>query len=489
MDDSNGGASGAAIAPAASEPEIPHDAADDLTWMPAWKIRDLIVSRQITAIKVTEHFLERIARLDPTLNAFREVDADGARAQARAADEAVRRGDRLGSLHGVPIAIKEEIKVRGLIYPPIGVPSRDDDIMVERLRNEGVVVLGTTVMPGMGCWAGQKVAYGTEPPADLQAHPRNPWDITRVPGASSAGSAAAAVARLVPIALGGDGGGSTRLPSALCGVMGVHPARGRIPRVDYGQRSFELTNTDGPITRDPRDAAIVMQAVAGPDGRDFISAQEPIDYLADLTRGVDGLSFAWTEDYGLGELFARWRSQPVVDGVHQAASRFTEIGAPVTPTEIVLEDFWAAYNLTSLHFRSGTGARLYVGYEADAERVRDALELRRRMEAQLLKVFETHDLLLSPTIDFVAPTLEAWDAAWTSDGAEWPHGFFAPVYTHNTHFYNWLGWPAVSVPCGFVDGLPIGLQISAPPWREAQIFRAAHAFMQAFPRNERPPVS
>ena len=111
------------------------------------------------------------------------------------------------------------------------------------------------------------------------------------------------------------------------------------------------------------------------------------------------------------------------------------------------------------------------------------------MEAQLLKVFETHDLLLSPTIDFVAPTLEAWDAAWTSDGAEWPHGFFAPVYTHNTHFYNWLGWPAVSVPCGFVDGLPIGLQISAPPWREAQIFRAAHAFMQAFPRNERPPVS
>ncbi|MDB5687277.1 MAG: putative amidase protein, partial [Rhizorhabdus sp.] len=290
---------------------------EEISWLPAWKLREMMVARHISAVEVTEHFLARIAALEPKLHAFREIQADGARRQAQAADQALARGAAPGPLHGIPIAIKEEIAVKGFVYAEKeGRVSVYDDLMVEKLRQAGAIVVGTTVMPGMGHWPDQKAAYGTEAPTADQ-HPRNPWRLDRVPGSSSAGSAAAAAAAMVPIAIGGDGGGSTRLPGALCGVVGVHTAFGRIPTVDYDNGHFQLTNTHGPLCRDIRDAATVMQAVSGPDGRDFISIQDKIDFLADLDHGVSGMKFAWTDDYGFGAM-ELWRQAGVVEAIRAA---------------------------------------------------------------------------------------------------------------------------------------------------------------------------
>ena len=191
-------------------------AEDDISWLPAWRIAEMIASKQLTALDVTEHFLKRIEKFDPILNAFQTLDAAGARAQARAADEWQKSGKPLGTLHGIPIAVKEHTSVKGLPVvngPGTSVIATSDDIAVERLRAAGAIIFGTTKLPGMG-----NTAMTAHRDADLSRHPRNPWDPARVPGSSSAGSAAAVAAALVPIALGSDGGGSTRLPAAICGM-------------------------------------------------------------------------------------------------------------------------------------------------------------------------------------------------------------------------------------------------------------------------------
>lgn len=452
---------------------------EEISWLPAWKLREMMVAKHISASEITEHFLARIAALEPKLHAFRELQADGARRQAQAADQALARGAAPGPLHGIPIAIKEEIAVKGFVYAEKeGRVSVYDDLMVEKLRQAGAIIVGTTVMPGMGHWPDQKAAYGTEAPTADQ-HPRNPWRLDRVPGSSSAGSAAAAAAAMVPIAIGGDGGGSTRLPGALCGVVGVHTAFGRIPTVDYDNGHFQLTNTHGPLCRDIRDAATVMQAVSGPDGRDFISIQNRIDYLADLDRGVSGMKFAWTDDYGFGAM-GLWRQAGVVEAIRAAAERFTRLGAQVAPTQEVWPDFYPAYLTTGRFFGAGSPAKTSVP-QIGSLSVHDALAVRQQVHDTFTRVFDANDLLLSPTLNFTAPTVDAWDRAWSGDGSKYPHGIFAPVYTSSTHIYNWMGWPAISIPVGFVDGLPIGLQISAPPRREAMIYRAAAAMMKAHP--------
>ncbi len=185
-------------------------AASELTWMPAWQIRDSIVAGKYTALEVTEHFLGRIARLDPVLHAFLKLDAEGARAQASAADAALKRGNKPGPLHGVPLALKDHIAVKGLPFPARGHAPSDgvkvsmpiageDSIVAERLRQAGAVIVGNTIMPGMGL--GQEMT-------SLDKHPRNPWDPAKVPGSSSAGSAAAVASGMLPVAIGSDGGGS-----------------------------------------------------------------------------------------------------------------------------------------------------------------------------------------------------------------------------------------------------------------------------------------
>jgi aspartyl-tRNA(Asn)/glutamyl-tRNA(Gln) amidotransferase subunit A len=469
----------------------------ELIWFPAWRIRDLIVKKEVSPVEVTELFLGRIEELDGKLQSFAALDAVGARAQAKAAEDAVQRGDELGPLHGIPVSVKEHIAVAGLPVMDLNMTkhvANADDIGVERLRRAGAVVFGTNTMlgSGVGVNAASMMGSSDAPPLhfnwDVEA--RNPWDLSRVPGWSSSGSAAAAAACLVPIAIGSDGGGSTRLPAAYSGVVGVHPERGRLPHVDYEAPALQLTGSIGPLCRSVRDAAITTQVMAGPDGRDFVCLQdEPPDYLAQLDRGVDGFRFAWTDDYGYASMYAGEESARVIALIRNAAFGLASLGASVQKTNATWEDYFPGnYTYARVFHMAGEGAGATALLRATPAEYRGAAAARARSWNTFTAVFEECDLFLSPTAQVIASSVEAWDRAWTVGTRGYPHGNFASAYTSHTAMFNWLGWPAISVPCGFVDGMPVGLQIVGKPGREPLVFRAAQAFQAAFPRNERPRV-
>jgi Asp-tRNA(Asn)/Glu-tRNA(Gln) amidotransferase A subunit family amidase len=470
----------------------------ELTWLPAWQIRDLIGKREVSPVEITEHFLSRIEELDGRLQSFAALDVAGARAQAKAAEAAVRRGDRLGSLHGIPVSVKEHIAVAGLPVMDLNMHKHvatADDIGVERLRRAGAIVFGTNTMLGSGVGVNAASMMGSDdaPPLhfnwDVEA--RNPWDISRVPGWSSSGSAAAAAARLVPITIGSDGGGSTRLPAAYSGVVGVHPERGRLPHVDYEAPVLQLTGSIGPLCRYVRDAAITTQAMAGPDGRDFLCLQDdPPDYLKELDSSVAGLRFAWTGDFGYASMYAGEESPRVIEVIRKAAFGLSSIGAIVEQTKATWEDYFPGnYTYARVFHMAGEGSGATALLRATNAEYRAAAAARARSWNTFKALFAECDLLLSPTAQVIASPVEAWDRAWTTGTRSYPHGNYSSVYTSHTAMFNWLGWPAISVPCGFVDGMPVGLQIIGQPGQEPLVFRAAQAFQTAFPRHEYPQVS
>ncbi len=466
-----------ALAPGSAQAAI-GPAAPELTWMPGWQIRDAIVAGKYTALQVTEHFLARIARLEPVLHAFLAIDAEGARSQARAADAALARGDKPGALHGVPIGIKDHIAVKGLPLPVRGhAPSegvkvfmpiaKEDSIVAERLRRAGAVIVGKTIMPGMGL--GQEMT-------SLDRHARNPWDPAKVPGSSSAGSAAAVASGMLPVAIGSDGGGSTRLPASLCGVIGLHPTTGRVPNANYENTRLMLTSTFGPIARDMRDVALVLQVIAGPDGRDMLSTVHPPapDYATGLESGANGLKLGWTEDFGYASKYFTPDSPAIIAQTHEAVHGFRELGAAVTPADVTLEDFWPHVASTMYH---------YEGAPQPAATMEAAFKVRGRNRTKMDALLETYDFIVSTTIPFTAPTVQQWSDNW-KDGVS-----FAPFYTSETFMFNWLQLPAISLPIGLYNGMPIGLQLVGKPDSEPRMLAAAAAFMAKFPQNARPRVS
>jgi aspartyl-tRNA(Asn)/glutamyl-tRNA(Gln) amidotransferase subunit A len=458
---------------------------DELTWMPAWQIRDRICRGEVSPVEVLEHFLRRIEEFNPTLKAFAHLDAAGARKQAREAEAAVRGRDQLGPLHGIPISVKEHIAVAGM--PIIAMmaaatesPAAYDDLGIARLREAGAVIVGTNTM------------MGTSSPGFMQfkweAEARNPWDPSRVPGWSSSGGAATAAARLLPMAIGSDGGGSTRLPAAYSGLVGIHPSAGLVPSVNYANPArYNPTITIGPLARDVRDCAIALQVMAGPDWRDFDCIEDdPPDFLEHLDEGAASLRLAWTDDYGFTSMYAFEESPRVIAAVRAAAMGLKSLGAEISSTNLVWEDFFQGYMTTNYLFGSPLGP---MPRPERAQWVA-ALETRQRNWRVFRKLFADYDLLLSPTSQLLAAKVEDWAERWAGKGpVAFPHQMFAPHYTSHTHMFNWLGFPAINVPAGFIDGLPIGLQIVGPPRSEAKIFRVAHGFLKAFPRPEHPMVS
>jgi Asp-tRNA(Asn)/Glu-tRNA(Gln) amidotransferase A subunit family amidase len=466
---------------------------EELTWLPAWRIRELIGAREVSVVEVVDHFLGRIEDLDPKLHAFAHVDGAGAREQAGLADAAVRRGDDLGPLHGIPTSVKEHIAVAGM--PRLRLMGQDaggdstarrDDFGVERLRAAGAIVVGTNTMMGSGTRMSMAGTPGVFAGFNWEVEARNPWDTSKVPGWSSSGGAASAVAGLLPFTIGSDGGGSTRLPAAYSGVVGVHPTGNLMPNVDYDAPTLPAGTTIGPLARSVRDCAIVTQIMAGPDGRDpFCLPIEPQSYLANLDDGIDGWRFAWTDDFGYASVYASPDSASVIAHVRAAALSLSSAGATVEPIEAALED-WTPHQMTT----AAAFAPPMPGMDKPTPAtLQAAFELRARNVDRLRRLLAEHTLLLSPTAQRLARSVEEWNAAWTTDGATYHGGSFAPTYTSHTAMFNWLKFPAVSVPCGFVDGLPVGLQIIGLPGSEDAVFRAAQAFQQAFPRHERPPVS
>jgi aspartyl-tRNA(Asn)/glutamyl-tRNA(Gln) amidotransferase subunit A len=199
------------------------------------------------------------------------------------------------------------------------------------------------------------------------------------------------------------------------------------------------------------------------------------------------MRFAWTDDYGFTKMYSFGESTRLIADVREAAMGFRSLGAIVEPTNEVWEDFFPGYVTTNWFFGVGVSEPTE---RPDRERWKNAFDVRQRNWQKFRNLFSTYDLLLSTTSQLLPASMEDWSERWGGKGpVPFPHDTFAPHYTSHTHMFNWLGFPAVSIPSGFLDGLPIGLQIVGRPSSEDKIFRAAQAFLKAFPHEEKPPVS
>ena len=459
----------------------------------------LIRQRALSPVEVTDRVLERVHEIDPILHAFCTLIEDQARAQAREAEAAVMRGEPLGPLHGVPVSIKDLICTKGVrtvagsrAYADF-IPD-EDDVVVERLRAGGAIILGKTNVPEMGyAGVGENAMFETT---------RNPWDLGRTPGGSSAGSAAAVASGMGALTLGSDGAGSIRGPASFCGLVGVKASFGRVPLYPGcrdprypGLSSFETLEHIGPLTRTVEDAALTLSVIAGPDDRDRHSLPKAdFDWLEAIARpDIQGLKVAYSADLGYAKV-----DHEVRELTAQAARVFADqLGCELMEDHPGLGDFSDSFLTMILRDSDLTGMRALAerglidlpGLKAalahtwTAEVFTDAAMKRQAVANAMWRFMRRYDLFLTPTVSTPAFALGRFGPALI-EGQE-------PTARDGSPFtfpYNWTGQPAVSVPAGFTEaGLPVGLQIVGARLADALVMRAAAAYEEAHPWQDRWP--
>ncbi len=466
-------------------------AADELCWMSAADLAAAIRKKKVSPVEAVEAVLARIERVDKRLNAYVLVDAEGARKAARAAERAVgRKGARVGPLHGVPFSVKDLVVTRG-IRTTFGTPIHRDHVpaedapIVARLAGAGGIMIGKTNTPTFG-WVGvtDNLLFGPT---------RNPWNVARTPGGSSGGAGAAVAAGLGPIAVGTDGGGSIRKPASFCGIFGHKPSAGRIPIHPQGA-AWSLSSV-GPMTRTVKDAALLMNACAGPDERDqFSLPADGADYVKALGGRLKGLRVAYSETLG----FAPAVDREVREACAKAARAFRDLGCRVEAVDPKWPSPWACWRLI---FLGGIATRL-VPYRDRPELIdpglrpviEETLKLpptayvqawfdRLAWHQHAREFFERWDVLLSPTCSTPAfPLGQLWPPQIDDKPVDREAG------SAFTFPFNMTGQPAATVPCGFTrDGLPIGLQIVGRRFDDVTVLRVSAAFEAARPWAQRRP--
>lgn len=464
---------------------------DELVWVSALELAARIRSKQLSAVEVTETVLSRIDALNPRLNAFCLVAHDVARRAAHEAEIAVMKGEPLGPLHGVPVSIKDVIFTRGM--PTTGgsrlfaeaIPE-EDAVVVARLRASGAVPLGKTNTSEFGHKA------VTENP--MFGVTRNPWNAELTPGGSSGGAAAAVAAGLGPVALGTDGGGSIRIPASFCGVFGFKPSRGRVP--DHpGFPGWDLLSSTGPLARTVRDAALVLDVIAGGDDRDRHSL--PSDggpYLGACDEEIKGLHVAWTPDLGYATVDPRVQAL-----CENAAAEFEALGCHVEVVNPGWENPEATFGaIVAARFHAHWADQLPANAAAldptlvkliergAAVTARDYVLAEERVKAywsEVLAFLARFDLLLTPTAA-VPPFPTAAGPPREIAGEPLSVLGWMPF----TYPFNLTGQPAASVPAGFTDdGRPVGLQIVGRRHADRVVLAAAAAYETACPWSGRRP--
>ncbi len=465
----------------------------DLTALTVAELGAAIAAKTVSPVEVTQAYLARIARLNGAINAFVTLDAEGALAAAKAAETEIMHGQWRGPLHGIPIAHKDLYETRGMRTTAGSrvlehhVPDSDATV-VRRLAEAGMVLLGKTNT--------HEFAYGPTNEVSMFGPVANPWDTTRISGGSSGGSAAAIAAAMTPLASGSDTGGSIRIPAACCGVTGLKPTYGRVSRAGIFPLCWTMDHA-GPLARTARDAALFLQAAAGPDERDSACAHAPVaDYLAALTGDVRGLRIGVPRRY-----FYDRAQESVTDLVEAALAVLQAQGAELVEIDIPHIDAAAAAAL-AIYLGEATAyhddtlddrAHLY------SEQVRTFLELgdqllakdyihaqryRRLLGDALAKIFRQVDVLATPAIAMTATPIGS--TAVTIRGAE--DSVFSAIL-RNTEPFNLVGLPALVLPCGFdAQGLPAGLQLIGQAFGEAEILRAGDAYQRATDWHARRPL-
>ncbi len=459
--------------------------------------------------ELTRHYLERISALDPQLNSYITAAADAALARARSADQ-LRAAGEAGPLTGIPLAHKDIFCTDG-IKTSCGSKMLDnfiapyDATVVTRLNDAGMVTLGKTNM--------DEFAMGSSNETSFYGPVKNPWDTGTVPGGSSGGSAAAVAARLAPAATGTDTGGSIRQPAALCGITGLKPTYGRVSR--YGMIAFASSlDQAGPLTQTAEDAALLLNAMAGYDPHDSTSLERSVpDYMADLGADLRGLKIGLIKEH-----FDPGLDGGVADAVDAALAEYRRLGAEVVeislpnthlsvPAYYVVAPAECSSNLSrfdgvrfgyrcenpkdleDLYKRSRGEAfgpevkrRIMVGTYALSAGYYDAYyikaqQARRLIRDDFVQAFESVDVIMGPTAPGPAFKLgEKADDPITM--------YLSDIYTIAA---NLAGLPAMSVPAGFVNNLPVGLQIIGNYFDEARLLNVAHRYQQVTDWHQRIP--
>ena len=457
----------------------------DLTALSIGEAGDLVRRRVISPVELTRACLQRIERLNPALNAFITVTAEEALAQARAAEAEVRRGRWRGPLHGIPLGLKDNIDTAGVRTTLASavfedrVPSADAEV-VRRLKAAGAVLLGKQNL--------HEVAFGTTAAVSHFGPVHNPWKHDRITGGSSGGSAAAVAAGLCFGAVATDAGGSIRVPSAYCGIVGLKPTYGLVGMRGGGEAGWWSMNHLGPMCRSVADVALLLSAIAGYDPRDSTSVEAPIpSYTAALRAKVSALRL------GVPRAVFYDKLDPEIEAAINTAlgllrrltGGFREVSLQpisdsIAPNIVLAENyaFHAPYFAkTPQLYHAAIKRNLQQGSEVSTaayiQSRRELDEARRAIGA----VFSNVDLLVTPTTAVPPPTIE--EAVRLGIELE---------MNRNTGPFNVYGLPTISIPCGFTSsGLPIGMQISGPRFGEARVLALAHAYEQATDWHARRP--
>jgi aspartyl-tRNA(Asn)/glutamyl-tRNA(Gln) amidotransferase subunit A len=435
--------------------------------------------RQVSSLELTKAALRKAEQLNGRLRAFITVTADQALSAACAADAALAAGHDRGPLHGVPVAVKDLFLTRGirttggsLLYEN-WIPEYSATV-VERLESAGAVLLGKLNQ--------HELAYGITSANPHFGAVANPWDLSRSPGGSSGGSGAAVAAGIVFAAMGSDTGGSIRIPASFCGVVGLKPTYGRVSRYGVLPLGYSLDHM-GPLARCVRDAALMLNAIAGPDSRDESCSRLPTtDYVPEEGCSIRGLRIGLPSNFYFDRLNAE-----VETAVRGALARANALGAVVKPVTvpdiaamnavarvILLAEASAALEpFLSQRDRIGSDvlALLDQGRALPATDYIQAQRLRRKLRAEFAALWADVDCLLTPTTPNLPPRTGEQVVQLEKDEED--------VRLATTRFVrsvNLLGLPALSMPCGLSSsGLPIGLQIIAPEFQEQRVFRVAAA--------------
>jgi Asp-tRNA(Asn)/Glu-tRNA(Gln) amidotransferase A subunit family amidase len=477
--------------------------AREIHYQSAAELARKIRTGELSPVDVVDAHFERIRACDGALNAYVDLFEDDAREQAKAAEAAVRNGEELGPLHGVPLSVKDNIAVGGKRYTNGVVPFADnvadeDDVTVTRLKEAGAIVIGKTNLP----------AFATKAVTDngLFGPTGNPFDPGKMSGGSSGGAAAAAAAGMAPLNIGTDGGGSARIPASACGVFGMKPTFGRLPtplRPD-GFVHYNPMRGKGPLTRTVEDGALMLEAMAGyhPDDP-FSLPDDDADYVAATRQSIRDLDVAYSVDMGAFPIDDR------VEAVFEdAVETLAETGASLT------EDAPAFGRSREEMLRSWqVGFFLVLAESLDLLKEREGVDLlgdhRDDLEAHNVEAAETgmemsavdyrkNDAVRTEVFQAVQDLFAEYDLLVTPTLAVPPfeHGIWGPTEVAGesveevigwclTWLFNMTGHPAASVPAGFTDdGLPVGLQIVGPRFGDETVLAAAGAYERIDPWHD-----
>ena len=467
-------------------------AAENIVMMSATDTAAAIKARTFSPLDAVRAYLDRIDRLDPRLSAYITVCHEEALDAAEQAKLSLARGDELGPLFGVPIAIKDQFWTAGIlttngskVYEDF-IPNEDSTV-VSRLKQAGGILLGKLNLSELAMGGTQNPPWGI---------PANPWDLERTPGESSSGSGVALAAHLCAASIGEDTGGSGRGPAAYCGVVGLRPTFTRVSRFGMTPMCWFM-DAAAPMTKTVQDCALVLGAIAGFDPKDLYTSHKPVpDYTESLDRGVQGLRVGLIK-----ELHESGDMHPEVkQAIERSLEVFREQGADIQEVSIPLIPFAGAI-FVGIADTEGAGARDEILREQPenldrASRTRlqsaalvpakvynRAAKARVLLRQQFMEALNQVDILVSPTSPYPAPKHVDLTAVFQNAEDVRSRFFFRRSYTGS---YALTALPAISIPGGFTsDNLPIGLQLGARPFAEETLFRVAYAFEQATPWHTR----